>query len=88
MTHLKLQVALVESLVVGHIETRRKAGHPSLGPEPACVTERHFVDNIPEKKHKKCVICAQDIAVGYKGSRIRTWCSECGVVSVVLYSVL
>ena len=61
MTHLKFQ-----GLVVGHTETRRKAGHPSLGPEPACLTERHFVDDIPEKKHKKCVVCAQDRADVYK----------------------
>ena len=79
MTHLKFQIALLDGLVVGHIETRRKAGHPSLGPEPARLTERHFVDNILEKKHKKCVVCAQDRADGYKGSRIRTWCTECGV---------
>ena len=79
MTHLEFQVALVEGLVAGHTETRRKAGRPSLGPEPARLTERHFVDYIPEKKRKKCVVCAQDRADGYKGSRIRTWCSECGV---------
>ena len=51
MTHLKFQVALVEGLVVGHTEIRRNAGHPILGPEPARLTERHFVDDIPEKKH-------------------------------------
>ena len=79
MTHLKFQVALVEGLVVRHTETRRMAGHPILGPEPARLTERHFVDDIPEKKHKKCVVCAQNRADGYKDSRIRTWCSECGV---------
>ena len=79
MTPLKFQVAPVEGLVVGHTETYRKAGHPSLGPESARLTERHFLDGIPEKKHKKCVVCAQDRADGYKGSRIRTWCSECGV---------
>ena len=80
MTHLKFQVALVEGLVVGHTETRRKAGHPSLGSEPAPrLTERPFVDDIPEKKHKKCVVCAQDRADGYKGSRIRTCCGECGL---------
>ena len=76
MTHLKLQVALIESLVAGHTETRRKACHPSLGPDPAHLTELNFVDDIPEKKYKKCVVCAQDRAEGYKGSRIRTWCSE------------
>ena len=73
MTHLKFQVALVEGLVVVHTETRRKAGHPSVGPEPARMTERYFVDDIPEMKHKKCVVCAQDRADGYKGSRIKTW---------------
>ena len=50
MTHLKFQVALVEGLFVGHTETCRKEGHPRLGPEPARLTERHFVDDIPEKK--------------------------------------
>ena len=42
MTHLKFQVALVEGLVVGHTERRRKEGHTSLGPEPAHLTERHL----------------------------------------------
>ena len=79
MTHLKFQVALAEGLVVGHTEQRRKAAHPSLGPEPARLTERHFVEDFHEKKHKKCVVCAQDRSDGYKGSRIRTWCTECGV---------
>ena len=78
-THLEFQVALIEGLVAGHTETRRKAGRPSLGPEPARLPERHFVDDIPEKKRKKCVVCAQDRVDGYKGSRIRTWCSECCV---------
>ena len=75
MTYSEYQVALVEGLVVGHTETQRKAIRPSLGPEPA----RHFVDSMHEKKHKKCVVCAQDRADWHKGSRIRTWCSECGV---------
>ena len=56
MTHLEFQVALVEGLVAGHTETRRKAGRPSLGLEPARLTERHFVDYIPEKERKKCVV--------------------------------
>ena len=30
MTHLEFQVALIEGLVAGHTETRRKAGRPSL----------------------------------------------------------
>ena len=57
MTHLEFQVALVEGLVTGHTETRRKAGHPSLGPEPARLTEHHFVDDIPDKKQKMYCLC-------------------------------
>ena len=79
MTYLEFQVSLVEGMVAGHTETRRKEGHLSLGPEPARMTERHFVDDIPEKKRKKWVVCVQDSTDGYKGSRIRNWCSECGV---------
>ena len=88
MTHLEFQVALVDGLVARHTETRRKAGHPSLCPQPARLTERHLVDNIPEKKRNKCVACAQDIADGYKGSLIRTWCSECGVALCACYMLL
>ena len=44
MTHLDFQVALVECLVAGHTETQ------NLGPEPARLTERQFVDYIPAKK--------------------------------------
>ena len=72
-------VAIVEGLISGHTETRRKAGHPSLGPEPARQTVRPFVDDIPEKKRKKCIVCDQERAHGYKDSRMRTWCSECVV---------
>ena len=80
MTHLKFQVALVERLVVGHTETRRKAGHPSLGPEPAWTS---FCRWHPlEETFLKCVVCAQDRADGYKGSAL-----EPGVVSVLLHSV-
>ena len=85
MTHLEFQVALVEGLVVGHTETRRKAIRLSLGPEPARLTGRHFVDDIPEKKRTKCVVGAQDSRDGYKDSRIRTWCSECDEILTHYY---
>ena len=76
MTHLEFQVGLVEGLVAGHTETSRKAGRPSLD-----LTERHFVDHIPEKKRKKCALCAQNRADGYNSLKP-------GAVSVVLHSVL
>ena len=72
-------VAIVEGLITRHTETRRKAGRPSLGPEPARLPERPFVDEIQGKKRKKCVVCDQERPHGYKDSRMRTWCSECGV---------
>ena len=40
MINLEFQVALVESLVLGHIETRRKEME-ILGPDPARLTKRH-----------------------------------------------
>ena len=45
----------------------------------ARLTARHFIGYIPENKRRKCEVCTQDKSVGFKGSRIRTWCSDCGV---------
>ena len=50
MTHLEFQVA-------GHTETCRKAGRPSLCPDPARLTECHFVDDIPKKKQEMGCLC-------------------------------
>ena len=76
MTHLEFQVALVEGLVAGHTETRRKAGRPSLGPEPA----RHFVDYIL-RRNERNVLSVPKIEQ-------MVHALEPGVVSVVLHSVL
>lgn len=79
MTHLEFQVALVEGLIGGYAEARKRSCRPSLGPEAARLTGRHFLETIPDKKRRKCEVCAHKEADGYKGSRIRTWCSDCGV---------
>ena len=70
-------------MVVGHTETREKAGHPSLGPEPARLTERHFVDVIPEENIRNVLSVLKIEQMDTKVHAL-----EPGVVSVVLHSVL
>ena len=76
MTHLDLQVALVEGLIAGYEEPRTIAGRPSFVADEA---RFHFIGYIPENKRHKCEVCTQDKSVGFIGSCIRTWCSDCGV---------
>ena len=52
MAHAQFQTALVEGLIGGHTEERKKVGR---------------------------VVCAQQREKGFKGSRIGTWCKDCGV---------
>ena len=79
MTQLDFQVALVEGLIAAYEEPRTRAGRPSVVADEARLTARHFIGYIPENKRRKCEVCTQDKSVGFKGSRIRTWCSDCGV---------
>ena len=79
MTHLYFQVALVEGLIARYEKPRTRAGRPSLVADEARLTDRHFIGYIPENKRRKCEVCTQGKFVGFKGSRIRTWCSDCGV---------
>ena len=69
----------MEELIGGHTEERKKVGQPSLGPAESRLRERHFVEATPDKKCKKCVVCAQQREEGFKRSRISTWCKDCGV---------
>ena len=65
MIQLEFQVSLVEGLAARHTDIDRNACCLSLVPEPAHLTEYHFVDNIPDNRSRKCVFCAQDRANGY-----------------------
>ena len=79
MTHLDFQVSLVEGLIAGYDEPRTSAGRPSLVADEARLTACHFIGYIPENKCRKCEVCTQDKSGGFKGYRIGTWCSDCGV---------
>jgi hypothetical protein len=79
MTHLQFMIRLVEGLIGGYEEPRTRVGRPSLGSPEARLTARHFLETIPDKKRKKCVLCAEKREVGFKGSHISTWCKDCGV---------
>lgn len=70
---------MIQGLVGGYTEPRVRTGRPSIGPPEARKTERHFSEVIPDKKRKKCQVCAQTRDQGYKGTRVRTWCRPCGI---------
>lgn len=72
-------VQLVERLIDGYQEPRKKVCMPSIGCPEVRKVERHFIQVIPEKKRKKCAVCAQDRNKGLKGTHITTWCPDCGV---------
>ena len=74
MSHYEFMVHLVEGLIGGYQEPRKKVGRPSIGSPEARKVERHFLEVIPDKKRKKCAVCAQKQEQGYKGTRITTWC--------------
>lgn len=61
------------------MEHRRRVVRPKLGSVDAIKIARHFLETIPGKKRKKCVVCAEACDVGFKGSHISTWCKDCGV---------
>ena len=79
LDHLHFLIKVVEGLIGDYREPRKRAGRPSLLPPAAKKTERHFLSKIPDGKRKKCVVCGQRREEGYKGSRITTWCEDCGV---------
>ena len=74
---------LVEGSIAGNTEPRKKTGRLSLGLVAARLTERHFVDNIPQNKRRKCVACAQEQKNGYKADVLVP-----GAVHVGLHYVL
>ena len=79
MTHLQFIIGVVEGLIGEYKEPRKKVGRPSLTIPSNLSCVRHFIENIPDKKRRKCVMCAQNRTDGFKGSRVRTWCKDCGV---------
>ncbi|CAB3980931.1 Hypothetical predicted protein [Paramuricea clavata] len=56
MTHLQFMIRLVEGLIGSYEEPRTRVGRPSLGSPEARLTARHFLETIPDKKRKKCVL--------------------------------
>ena len=56
LTHLQFPIRLVEQLIGGYREPRKRAGRPSLGSADARTTQRHFLETILDKKRKKCAI--------------------------------
>ncbi|XP_064598470.1 piggyBac transposable element-derived protein 4-like [Liolophura sinensis] len=81
MTHLKFTISVVEGLIGGYEEPHRKVGMPSIGDPLARKSARHFISKIPDGKRRKCAVCAKSrqSGLGYQGSRIGTWCKDCGV---------
>lgn len=79
LDHLKFIIKVVEGLIGDYSAPRKRMGRPSLLIPAARKTERHFVEKIPDGKRRKCVVCCQKRADGFKGSRITTWCKDCGV---------
>lgn len=78
LTHQKFLVSVIEGLINGYQEPRVRGRRPSVGPHESRLTERHFIENIPDDKRRKCAVCSNN-ASAYKGTRIRTWCPDCGV---------
>ncbi|XP_067945031.1 piggyBac transposable element-derived protein 4-like [Watersipora subatra] len=78
MDHHRFLIQLVEGLIGDYREPRKHVGRPSCSPV-ARKTARHFLEVIPDGKRKKCTVCAKPRGQGYKGSRIGTWCKDCGV---------
>jgi hypothetical protein len=56
MTDLQFIIRFVIGLIGGYEEPRTRVGRPSLGYHEARLTARHFLETIPDKKHKKCVL--------------------------------
>ncbi|XP_067943167.1 piggyBac transposable element-derived protein 4-like [Watersipora subatra] len=80
MTHHQFIIDVVESLIGDYKEPRSQVGRPSIGTPVSRKTDRHFLESIPDKKRKKCEVCASNRGDGnYKGTRITTWCKDCGV---------
>ena len=77
MDHFKFQQEIVKRLLAEFRE-----GHAQPGRRPLLrtvrLTARHFIEYIPEKKRLRCSICT-GMKSRFSGSRVRTWCADCGV---------
>ncbi|CAB4027540.1 THAP domain-containing 9 [Paramuricea clavata] len=88
-THLEFLVELVQGLIGGYEEPRKKVGRPSLGSPEARKLQRHFLQVIPDKKRKKCAVCAQDRDQGsdmVKGDRERVILKPNAIPTIFQYS--
>lgn len=56
LTHLKFIISVVEGLIGGYEEPRKKVGRPSLGDPLARKSARHFLSKIPDGKRMKCAV--------------------------------
>ena len=84
MTHRQFFTSICTDLINQHNPQRKHPGRPAADPLPVIrLSDRHFLDLIPDRKRMVCAVCHQYHASQndqmYKGSRVRTWCADCGV---------
>jgi hypothetical protein len=74
--HYNFLVSVVESLIGEYHQPKKRPGRVPVTPLQR-LTERHFLDEVPDKKRRDCAVCS---ARGH-GMRKRTssMCVDCGV---------
>ncbi|CAC5381293.1 unnamed protein product [Mytilus coruscus] len=77
MDHLTFQQEIVQGLIGQHREGQTRPGRRSLF-QSIRLTARHFIEWIPNKRRMRCAVCSGK-QNRFSGTRIRTWCPDCGV---------
>ncbi|CAC5420054.1 unnamed protein product [Mytilus coruscus] len=77
MDHLTFQQEIVQDLIGQHREGQTRPGRSCLH-QSTRLTARHFIEWIPYKRRMRCAVCSGK-ENRFSGTRIRTWCPDCGV---------
>ncbi|VDI04490.1 Hypothetical predicted protein [Mytilus galloprovincialis] len=77
MDHLTFQQEIIQGLIGQHREGQTRPGRRCLL-QSTRLTARHFIEWIPNKRRMRCAVCSGK-ENRFSGTRIRTWCPDCGV---------
>ncbi|VDI18358.1 Hypothetical predicted protein [Mytilus galloprovincialis] len=77
MDHLTFQQEIIQGLIGQHREGQTRPGRRCLL-QSTRLTARHFIEWIPNKRRMRCAVCSCK-ENRFSGTRIRTWCPDCGV---------
>lgn len=77
ITNLEFRKMLVNEIFLRYVPTEspRKRGRPSYTEDPCRMIERHFLNSVPEKKSRRCVVCNSK----KKRKDTRYECRDCDV---------